>query len=473
MTEWRRFHPAAVAFEVLGALRDAALPVGILIAGGLLQGGLDAHGLARTLGFGILGAAVALVLGLVRWGSTEWRLSATDIRRRSGVLRREERSVPLARIQALDGVRGPLQRLFGVVTLHVQTAGGAKDGEIVLTALRPDEALALHELVGGHVPLDRTGPLRRLRGRELVLGALTSGQTGLVVAAAAAAAQVGQDLLDPQDTRRDLDVLERLAPDTVLGWLALGGGVVAAVWAIAIAGSLVAFSGFTLMRDGERLRIRRGLFSVRESSVPVRRVQGIRIVEGLLRQPLGLCTLRVETLGAGDEPAANTTAFPLLRRREVEALLREFLPEHATDVTTVERPPRRALRRYVLPPAAVVLVPAVVVAAVVDAVGWWPPLLALPAAVLGTLRWSGAGWRLDADGHAVLRHRRLARDTLVFPIRRTQTASVDQSLLQRRAGLADIELDIGPSAGTVRHLEAATAWRLWQASRRARASPPG
>ena len=96
-------------------------------------------------------------------------------------------------------------------------------------------------------------------------------------------------------------------------------------------GSLVAFAGFTVTRDGDRLRIRRGLLQRREAAVPVRRVHGVRVVEGLLRRPFGLATLRVEVAGYAAEASAARTLFPLLRRDEVEPFLAELLPELADD----------------------------------------------------------------------------------------------------------------------------------------------
>ena len=480
MTDWRRFHRAAVLFETLRALKDGALPIAVLVVAGAFGGGLDTADLVRAVGFLVVGGGVATLVGLVRWRTTQWRVTETDVQRREGVLNKRERRVPLARVQSLDAVRGPLQRAAGVATLHVQTGGGGRDGEIILTAVTPADAAHLHALVerGPLVAeaerVAHRGPERRLGLRGLLLAGLTAGQAGAALAVAATIGQLGSDLFDPQDGGRDLDALQRLAPDSALGWIGLVAAAVAIFWAIAIAGTVVAFAGFTLRREGERLRIRRGLVSQRESAIPVRRVQAVRLVEGVLRQPFGLATLRVETLGHGDEPPANQTLFPLIARREVPALLAEFLPEHAAALDGLARPPARALRRYVLEPVHVVAVPAVVIALAVPGAGAWPLLALLPAGLGGAAQWSAAGWRLSADGRAVLRRRAVARSTLLFAPARVQHAAVVQTVLQRRAALADLEVSVGPAKGRVRHLEAATAWRLWQAARPAPAPvPPG
>ena len=120
-----------------------------------------------------------------------------------------------------------------------------------------------------------------------------------------------------------------------------------AAWLLSTLGAIVTFGGFTVTRDGDRLRIRRGLVSRNEATVPVGRVRAVRVVEGLLRRPFGLASLTVEVTGYAEEASAARTLFPLVRVRDVPAFLAEFLPEMADDVDGLERPPvacRAALR---------------------------------------------------------------------------------------------------------------------------------
>ena len=87
-----------------------------------------------------------------------------------------------------------------------------------------------------------------------------------------------------------------------------------------------------------------------EATVPVARVRAVRVVEGVFRRPFGLAALTVEVTGYAEEAAAARTLYPLLRVRDVEAFLDEFLPELADDPRGLERPPARAARRYVAAP---------------------------------------------------------------------------------------------------------------------------
>jgi putative membrane protein len=446
-------------FDFLKALREGAVPVLVLIVVG-------SDGLGRALLYLVGGTVAATVVAVVRWRTTEWRVTGAEVRRRAGVLGRQERSVPLARVQSIDAVQGPLQRLFGVETLRVQSGGG-RGSEVVLTAVTPAQAGALRAAVTGVageevVVADPDGPVRRLARGELLLAAVTAGQVGAVAAVGGALAPVVNEVLDPSAGR--LEALERLAPETAAGWTLVVAAALALSWLIAIAGAVVAFSGFTLLRDGDRLRLRRGLLARRDSAVPVRRVQAVRVVEGVLRQPFGLASVRIETLGYGDEPPANQTLFPLVRRRELPELLATFLPEHAVDLGPVTRPPARALGGYAVPPAVLAGIAVVAAVALVD-VPWWTLAVVLPAAGWGVLQWRAAGWRLGDGGAVVLRGRRLARSTLLLCAGRVQVAQVGRSPLQLRAGLATVELSVGPATGRLRGLEAGTAWRLWSAVR--------
>ena len=113
-------------------------------------------------------------------------------------------------------------------------------------------------------------------------------------------------------------------------------------------GAVVAFGGFTLVRDGERLRIRRGLVSSaarrrcrsaacarcgwsRASAAPVR-------ARGADRRGHGLRRARPPRRARCSRSCACATCA---------AFLDEFLPELADDPAALERPPARAARRYV------------------------------------------------------------------------------------------------------------------------------
>jgi len=227
-----------------------------------------------------------------------------------------------------------------------------------------------------------------------------------------------------------------------------------AAWLLSVAGAVIAFAGFRITRDGERVRIRRGLFEHRETTILVDRIRAVVIVEGLLRRPFGLAELEMEVIGHAKEQAVAQTLFPLLRRAEVGAFLEQLLPERADDIDRLQVLPRRALRRYVLPPGVLALA---VAAGAWPFVGFWGVFLVPLAALHGLARFRAAGWRL-ADGRLVVRRLMLARTTVLAPAALRESVTLGQSVLQRRGRLADLSVAFGKrTRARVHHLDADAA----------------
>jgi len=226
-------------------------------------------------------------------------------------------------------------------------------------------------------------------------------------------------------------------------------------------GAVVAFSGFEVQRVEDRLRIRRGLLQRRAVSVPVRRIDGLQVVESPLRRPFGLVTVRLEVTSLGGRETAARTLFPLLRRAEVEPFLQALIGgELAGSLEVQERPPARARRRYVTVPVLGAVAAGVLLVVVAPAA--WPavPVLLAAAVLSGLDAHAAGGLRLaEGDPRVVLRARRRgSRVTLIARRRRLQQLTVTRSPLQRRAGLAT--LSIAVARGThlgVRHVERADA----------------
>ena len=114
----------------------------------------------------VLGVAAASLMGFVRWRNTTYAVDERGIHWQSGLLRKQSTTVPLNRIQGLDTVAGPVQRLFGVTRVNVQTAGGGAKGEIVLEALGPDGGRAAARGGAGAPARGRPTPRRRARCRS-------------------------------------------------------------------------------------------------------------------------------------------------------------------------------------------------------------------------------------------------------------------------------------------------------------------
>ena len=114
--------------------------------------------LAFPFGWGIgLGAALYLFSVIVlpgrryrRWG---YRTEARAIRIASGLLVRRETVVPYDRVQHIDVSRGPIERIFGVATLTLHTAG-SYNSTVDLPGLAIDDANRMRDAIRAHISQD-------------------------------------------------------------------------------------------------------------------------------------------------------------------------------------------------------------------------------------------------------------------------------------------------------------------------------
>lgn len=490
----RRLHPAEILLGALDNIREALIGIVVVIVLG--AGGLNSAG---AIALALAGILVAALVAWLRWSSTSYEVREGSLRFRTGLLSPDETAIPLGRVQGLDTAQGPVQRLFGVHQLHVQTAGGGAEGEIVLRAVSDARARELREATGlAELGSDRFAPGQaerspgndrfapgqagrsppgalalpewRLGAGGLIAAAATAPQFGVIAPLVGGAAAVLDDVFLEGPGRGLIDRLPQDASGVALVVVALA----AAAWLLSFAGAVIAFGGFSVVRDGGRLRIRRGVLQHRAASLPLHRVHAVEVVEGVVRRPFGLATVRIQTAGYRDEPAAAQTLLPLVRTRDVDRMLGLLVPALEGALGELERPPARALRRYALPELAVGAAIGAAIALWASVPWAWAavPLGALAGFVDGAGRHRSAGWRLDA-GKLALRRRVLARRTLLARADRLQDQSLISSPFQRRAGLASLQVAVGSGRRSgVSHLEAIVASGLFERLRGSSAVSP-
>lgn len=481
-----RQHPSWIVISAIRSLRSFVLPLIVVLIGGGSRG----DGWVLIVGGGI--AILGIADKALEWWRFTYELRGGELRVRSGLFSRRERFVPLERIQAVDIAESPLQRLFRVVGVRVETAaGGGGAADVVLEAITRADAYDLRRrLVVGRSRVatpaagdDGTAPqlaarsadlggelIRSLSTRDVLIAGATSGRIGPALAVLSFGFQAFDDLVPASFWERlSMSNTEWSLRGVISLLLVVGLGA----WLLAIGSTVLTFGGFELRRDGDRLLIRHGLLDRRRSTIPLARVQAVTMTEGVLRQPFGLAAMRIESAGYGQGAAESGTLFPLLPRREVPALLAAACPPFAAplDRLTLTGPPRRALRRYLLGDVWSFLVLAGVATGVVRVTGrvewWWglAPLVAAPFALIhGALRYRDAGWTIDPAERLIVRDRQLARTTKLTQRRRLQRRTVRQHLLQRRARLATFEATVAVGGGgtrlAVEHLDADVAGEL-------------
>jgi putative membrane protein len=388
------------------------------------------------------GIAIAVVSSWVRWTRFRWRIDSDQLVIERGLLQRTRRVIPIERIQAVQTVRKIRHRVFGVVGLRIETIGG-NETEGQLDALKPVTALEVQRALLRETEISAApsaqpagSVLARCTPRTLFIAGLTGGRVGVAAAILAFAEQfAGQRL-----TNAILSAPGRYGV-TVVVLIVLLGAVAAFV--VSVIATAVAYWDFTVTRDGDLIRLHRGLLDERRDTVPLSRIQALTVEENVVRRLLGLAAVKMVVAGrAGEDEALTDTLLPIAPRNEAFALARDVLGIAGMDHVALQPMPPAARVRRLWRAAAVVTV---ITAAMLVLLEWPLGLLGLLSAGLAVPSALAAyrvlGWHRDS--HVVIaRNGVLVRRTSITPAHAPQSVRVSSSPFQRRRNLATLRLEI-------------------------------
>jgi len=426
-----------------------------------------------ALGLLVAVVAAAVAASALTWRFTRFRITPTQVELRRGWVFRQQRQVPMERVQAVEIGRPILAQILGLAQVVVQSAGGVQ----------------AHVRLA-YLPLARAHEVRDRIQRAAAVGGVPATQSTTEAAAAPAnhsgvtvPAGVGQpagamatagglpgDLLGlgPDSGIPVLAVPNtRLVLGTLLhgsvvfllllagGWVALTTGLIGRRWGMALAigvglpglvpialailanraSQVLNHGNFRLTDHGRAVRVLHGLTNHRTTTIPLERIQALEITQPLWWRPMGWWRARVNVAGVhgdADNPTNETVVLPVGTLDQALAVL-----------TLLDPALRDAeLREAALGPGG--------------EAGW--VTTARSARWLDPLAWRRAGYAASRHG-LLLRSGRLARRVVAVPHARIQSLTLAQGPLDRALGVTDIHVisTPGPVSPRVHHLSVADA----------------
>jgi putative membrane protein len=405
-----------------------------------------------------IGVAIPIALGIARFLTTRFRITAEQVELRRGLFARSVLRAPLDRVRTVEVTSSPIHRLLGLAKVAIGTGSAARSGDerleldgLTLRHARELRTALLHRAGatdvpgdGGDVaPLPESGRvLLRFDARWLRYAPLTS--SGIVIAAAIAAG-VGQlaDAAGDRLTRWSLPDPAELAL-----WIAVPLGlVVAAILfsTLAVLGYLLTNGGFRLSVDpsGRSFHVVRGLVTRRETSLERERIRGVELHEPLGLRLGGAARLSAAVTGLDRRTGGTSPLAPPAPYDVVVAVGTQVIDGSTALVVPLRPHGARALRRRYVRAATGLGLPLLLAAALTLQDHEWAwalvptTLLLLAAEPLARDRYRRLGHALDerflvvSSGTFSSRRQVLARDGIIG-------WNIQQSWFQRRSGLCDL-----------------------------------
>ncbi|MGI6535466.1 MAG: PH domain-containing protein [Eggerthellaceae bacterium] len=384
---------------------NAALAVAAVLLANVAQNFVELYAWLNTSGmdigivpfvllafFGVLAVVYALAAVLHAWSYKHlwYEFDEREFSLYSGIFSKKRVHVPYARVQSVNHKAGILQRVFGVCTVMVDTAGGSSNKEIRI----PYVELGVGERIRTELFVRKAAALAgeeaRLVYRDPSAAADAAAADGSAPAApvppesepaAAPAPNVLDDAaagvidwrgafggsapgMEPERYRFGLTNKElflasashsvAVGVSATLGVLGLFGMALSNVaglvlftafltlvligWVAGMVPVVLRYGGFATCRRGSRIEVEQGLLQRRYTGIDVARVQSVVIRQSFVRRWMGYCEVSLGRIDAastdssgnsGQLNAEGLVIHPFVKMDRVDELLDGLLPEFA------------------------------------------------------------------------------------------------------------------------------------------------
>lgn len=478
-TQYKKLPFAAVGIDALKTFKAFLLPLFLLVIANFSKFTLDVtssdfwSSLAMIGFWGVI-LLFSVFFSIIRWWTFHYWFENGELRVKYGLFVKKKRYIPFERIQTLNYHESVLHRLFKLVKVEAETAGSSDgEAEVVLTALTREAAneiekemrkakQQLTDVEQRGVVLETTTPevtaMYKMSTKDLLILASTSGGIGVLISGIVALLSQLSDIIPYEKIYGELATLAKYGVLMIL----LAVVVIFAIgWLASVILTYIKYYSFKVVVQEENLIITRGLLEKKRVTIPLKRVQAIKIVENPFRQLFGYSTVSVESAGStsGED---SMVIFPLIKKRELEAPLQALFPHYEWQQQFIASPKRAQHFFY--------RIDFLWVFPLIGALSYflWPwgalSIALIPLAILFGI------WQHRTTAYAitnkqlVLRYRIVSRVTFYVEKHRIQSMTQRATYFKKRKEVQDVTIHVMSGAtgatATVKALEEADAQRI-------------
>lgn len=459
MNNVKRLHPSAMLISFLAAAKSSIIP----IIGTVVIGFANSNPFLKYVWIAII--AFSLLSSFLSWVTFYYKLEDGELYIQKGIFVKKKRYIQRQRVQSIDVKAGVLQRVFGMVGVDIETAGGTSEAEAHLSAITREEAEVIRkellgkatsrlhsndELEGSEETEEKetevAGPelTWKLGTERLIAAALTSSGVGLIFSAVGALFTQFYQFIPNVWLDESFGFVTSAGLSTILAITGIVFLGLLVSWAISSVITIIKYGGFQIEHYGTELVITRGLLEKRQLTLQVNRITSVRLVRNLLRQPLGFVSVYVESAGGGSkDEQASTLLIPLLKASDLQEILADILPDYSFE-REYHPLPIRALWKMMI---QAFIVPAVVTGIVsyfFFPYGLFGLLLLGITIPFAWLTYKAGGSGAGAD-YMWLRYREISLIEVIAPRWKVQSAEKRVSVIQKLQGLSTFQVTVQSS----------------------------
>lgn len=475
-----KLHPISALINFIKVLKDMIVPLVVVVAVNGFGGSADSDGWSSYITYSIYGVVLIflLVSGIIKWKRFRYWFEEEELRIEYGLFVKKKRYIPFERIQSLNYTEGIFHRPFGLVKVKVETAGGGptKEADAELTAISKlkadqikkemmqaknkqttelEETVVVQELIK-----EETRPIFHMSMKDLFVLASTSGGIGVFFSGLAIFASQFSNIIPYELIYDEIVVFIRFG---VLMVALAVFAVLLVAWVVSVVLTLINYYDFTIRVEDDEIILTRGLLEKKKITIPLSRIQGIRVVENPLRQLTGYATVIVDSAGGSmAEKDEKIRLLPLIKKTKINPVLMQIFPDLQFE-PSFKKVPNRSRKFFYRLDFLWMIPVATAVSYFFYPFGLLSLLLFPLSYVLGIWQKKTAGFYIE-EQQLVVQYRVINKVTVWMEKKRIQAMTERTTYFQKRANVSSIittiKSGVAGAATTIPHIEKADAEKL-------------
>ena len=399
----------------------------------------------------IIFLVIIIILAIVKWKRNFYFVESGGMYIKYGIFEMHERTVPFSQVHSADISSSMIQRLFNVYKLEIDTPGGDKNSEISIF-LTKEEALRVKNIIfkanknEDEVEIIKEKDTKKFTSSLKDLFVMATMSTRILAGFFIITAFYSKiDDIVPKEFKRRAQVFTDNMMKGVNG-ISLIKYIVTVIfiilfisWIISVILTIIKYYQFTVTREEDNIKLSYGFFDKKEVTIPIKRIQSLIIVEGVIKKSLGYFSLNVETIGYGKDKGESTMICPIAKRKVLDKFFEDILPE--MNITyELTKSPRKALKGFLLYRLLDDFIIMTLIAFFAP-YGYYIFLLVPILVIWHYIRFidNGLYW---GDDFVVMRYRRLARETVIIQKECIQSMEKIQNIFQKKNAIVKYKVTI-------------------------------
>ena len=380
-----------------------------------------------------------------------------------GMIEKTKEQIPLKQITTVDLKTTILDRILGSVTLKLNSGNATLNEAEFELVVKKEYALLIQKAVSGQDvnEEDVYSNVKELQVeyKDIAIYALTKNKFGWIMALFVIGNKFSR-LFDDSIVNNVETYFGSLKDyllygsmfDLILKLAFVFAFIYIFSTAISIGIEILKYGNFKIARSNDSFDVRYGTIDLKEYSISLEKIQGIKFKQNLLQQLLDL--YKIEAIVIGDDKT-NSLLFPSLKGSDKDKFIDEFLPEY--NITKeIDKAPKKSIFRFIFKRFIVSIVVSLILILLTKQflpklymISCFKVLLLLilgfSQIILGYIDYLNNGIAIE-ENNILLTNGSRIKNTYIIRKFKVQSVQVKQSILQRYRDICNYKIDIATSS---------------------------